>query len=378
MDPIYLDYNATTPIDPQVADAMLPYIREHFGNPSSSHAFGVTAREAVDKGRRQLAELLGCGADEVVFTSGGTESNNYAIKGVVGAYRDKGNHIITSAVEHPAVLEVCSYLEQQGCRVTYLPVDEFGMVDPQQVESAITPETILVSIMHANNEVGTIEPIEKIAEIAHRNGVLLHADCAQSVGKIPVNVDDLGVDLLSIAGHKLYAPKGIGALYVRSGVRLEKLIHGANHEMGWRAGTENVIEVVGLGEACELINRNLPRYHQHMRTMRDRLESGLGERFSAVKINGHPEKRLPNTTSASFKGTEADSVLSRLGYVAASAGAACHSDHVELSSVLEAMHVPLEYAMGTIRFSVGRFTTEEEIDHALEDIVQAVRDGARA
>ena len=208
--------------------------------------------------------------------------------------------------------------------------------------------------------------------------MLLHADCAQSVGKIPVNVDDLGVDLLSIAGHKLYAPKGIGALYVRSGVRLEKLIHGANHEMGWRAGTENVIEVVGLGEACELINRNLPRYHQHMRTMRDRLESGLGERFSAVKINGHPEKRLPNTTSASFKGMEADSVLSRLGYVAASAGAACHSDHVELSSVLEAMHVPLEYAMGTIRFSVGRFTTEEEIDHALEDIVQAVRDGARA
>ncbi|MCH8281198.1 MAG: IscS subfamily cysteine desulfurase [Chloroflexi bacterium] len=372
MDPIYLDYNATTPIDPQVADAMLPYIREHFGNPSSSHAFGVTAREAVDKGRRQLAEMLGCGADEVVFTSGGTESNNYAIKGVVGAYRDKGNHIITSAVEHPAVLEVCSYLEQQGCRVTYLPVDEFGMVDPQQLESTITPETILVSIMHANNEVGTIEPIEKIAEIAGRYGVLLHADCAQSVGKIPVNVDDLGVDLLSIAGHKLYAPKGIGALYVRSGVRLEKLIHGANHEMGWRAGTENVIEVVGLGEACELINRNLPRYHQHMRTMRDRLESGLGERFSAVKINGHPEKRLPNTTSASFKGMEADSVLSRLGYVAASAGAACHSDHVELSSVLEAMHVPLEYAMGTIRFSVGRFTTEEEIDHALEDIVQAV------
>ncbi len=378
MDPIYLDYNATTPIDPQVADAMLPYIREHFGNPSSSHAFGVTAKEAVDKGRRQLAEMLGCGADEVVFTSGGTESNNYAIKGVVGAYRDKGAHIITSAVEHPAVMEVCSYLEQQGCRVTYLPVDEFGMVDPQQVESAITSETILVSIMHANNEVGTIEPIEKIAEIAGRNKVLLHADCAQSVGKIPVNVDDLGVDLLSIAGHKLYAPKGIGALYVRSGVRLEKLIHGANHEMGWRAGTENVIEIVGLGEACELINRNLPKYHQHMRTMRDRLESGLGERISAVKINGHPEKRLPNTTSASFKGTEADSVLSRLGYVAASAGAACHSDHVELSSVLEAMHVPLEYAKGTIRFSVGRFTTEEEIDHALEDIAQAVGDGARS
>ena len=378
MDAIYLDYNATTPIDPQVAQAMLPYIQEHYGNPSSSHSFGVAARKAVENARGQLAEMLKSRVEEVIFTSGGTESNNYAIKGVAGAYRNKGNHIITSAVEHPAVLEVCQYLEEQGSRVTYLPVDQYGVVDPQQVEEAITPETILISIMHANNEVGTIEPIEAIAEIARRHGVLLHADCAQSIGKIPVYVDDLGVDLLSIAGHKAYAPKGIGALYIRTGVRLEKLIHGAGYEMGWRAGTENVIETVGLGRACELINQNLTEYQRHMRAMRDRLEAGLGERFPNLKINGHPDNRLPNTSSVSFQGMEADTILSELKNVAASAGAACHSDHVEISSVLEAMHVPLEYAMGTIRFSTGRFTTEEEIDHALEDIVQAVGVGGRA
>ena len=372
MDAIYLDYNATTPIDPQVAQAMLPYIQEHYGNPSSSHSFGVAARKAVENARGQLAEMLKSRVEEVIFTSGGTESNNYAIKGVAGAYRNKGNHIITSAVEHPAVLEVCQYLEEQGSRVTYLPVDQYGVVDPQQVEEAITPETILISIMHANNEVGTIEPIEAFAEIARRHGVLLHADCAQSIGKIPVHVDELGVDLLSIAGHKAYAPKGIGALYIRTGVRLEKLIHGAGHEMGWRAGTEDVVETVGLGRACELINQNLTEYQGHMRAMRDRLEAGLGERFPNLKVNGHPGKRLPNTSSVSFQGMEADTILSELKNVAASAGAACHSDHVEISSVLEAMHVPLEYAMGTIRFSTGRFTTEEEIDHALEDITQAV------
>ena len=306
MDAIYLDYNATTPVDPQVAEAMLPYIQEHYGNPSSSHSFGVAARKAVEKARSQLAEMLKSQVEEVIFTSGGTESNNHAIKGVAGAYRNEGNHIITSAVEHPAVLEVCQYLEGQGSRVTYLPVDQYGVVDPQQLEDAITPETILISIMHANNEVGTIEPIEAIAEIARRHGVLLHADCAQSIGKIPVHVDELGVDLLSIAGHKAYAPKGIGALYIRTGVRLEKLMHGAGHEMGWRAGTENVIETVGLGRACELINQNLTEYQGHMRAMRDRLEAGLGERFPNLKINGHPDKRLPNTSSVSFQGMEAD------------------------------------------------------------------------
>jgi cysteine desulfurase len=370
MNPIYLDYNATTPLDPQVAQAMLPYIHERFGNPSSSHIYGVASRKAVDQARAQLAEMLRCSMDEVIFTSGGTESNNYAIKGVAGAYRDQGNHIITSAVEHPAVTEVCRYLESQGCRVTYLPVDEFGLVDPQQVEEAIAPQTILVTIMHANNEVGTIEPIAEIAEIAHHYGALVHADCAQSVGKIPVYADELGVDLLSIAGHKLYAPKGIGALYVRAEVKLEKLIHGANHEMNRRAGTENVIEIVGLGQACELIDQNLTTYHNHMRKMRDRLEKGLKSSFSHPRINGHPEKRLPNTSSVSFKGLEANIILSEMERVAASAGAACHSDQVEVSSVLEAMHVPLEYAMGTIRLSVGRFTTAEEIDQALAEITR--------
>ena len=372
MEPIYLDYNATTPIDPQVAEAMLPYIHQQYGNPSSGHPLGVASREAVDKARGQLAALLQCATGEVIFTSGGTESNNHAIKGVAGAYRDKGSHIITSAVEHPAVLEVCRYLEGKRCEVTYLPVDEYGMVDPQNVEDAIKPNTILISIMHANNEVGTIEPIKAISEIAHRKNVLLHADCAQSVGKIPVSVDELGVDLLSIAGHKVYAPKGIGALYIRDGVQLEKLMHGASHEMGWRAGTENVIEIVGLGRACELISQNFAEYHQHMRELRDRLQTGIGERFADVRINGHPEMRLPNTLSASFRGKEANTMLAAMERVCASAGAACHSDRVEVSSVLEAMAVPMQYAMGTLRFSIGRFTTEDEIDVALDEISKVV------
>ncbi len=372
MSPIYLDYNATTPIDPQVAQAMLPFIHQDFGNPSSSHAFGVAARDGVEKARAQVSDLLGCEADELIFTSGGTESNNYAIKGVAGAYRHKGNHIITSSVEHPAVVEVCKYLEERGYRVTFLPVDEFGLVDPGRVEDAITPETILITIMHANNEVGTIEPISEIAEIAHRHGALVHTDCAQSVGKILVDVDDLGVDLLSIAGHKLYAPKGIGALYIRAGVELEKLMHGANHESNRRAGTENVIEIAGLGEACGLIARNLPGYSAHMRKMRDRLEEGLNERLADLRINGHREKRLPNTSSIGFKGLEANTILAELENVAASAGAACHSDRIDVSSVLEAMNVPLEYAMGTLRFSVGRFTTPSEIDRALDEITQVV------
>lgn len=373
MDPVYLDYNATTPIDPQVAQAMLPYIHEQYGNPSSTHSLGVAAKEAVDHARSQLAVMLHAKPHEVIFTSGGTESNNHAIKGVAGAYRHKGKHIITSSVEHPAVIEVCRYLESQGYQVSYLPVDGMAMVDPAQVEAAVTAETVLISIMHANNEVGTIEPIEEIAEIARRHGVLFHVDCAQSVGKIPVHVDELGVDLLSIAGHKVYAPKGIGALYIRAGVQLEKLMHGAGHEMGWRAGTENVIEIVGLGRACELVSQNLPDYHRHMRTVRDRLETGIGERFADIKVNGHPDRRLPNTSSVCFRGVEANAILAELKDVAASAGAACHSDRVELSSVLEAMQIPLEYAMGTVRFSTGRFTTEDDIDRALEEITRAVK-----
>lgn len=372
MKPIYLDYNATTPVDPRVAAAMLPYIHEHFGNPSSSHIFGTTARTAVEEAREQVADALRCGTDELIFTSGGSESNNHAIKGVARAYRTKGNHIITSTVEHPAVTEVCRYLEGEGCAVTYLPVDELGRVDPRQVSDAITPRTILITIMHANNETGTIEPMREISQIAHRQGVLVHTDAAQSIGKIPVHVDDLGVDLLSIAGHKLYAPKGIGGLYIRSGVKLEKLIHGANHEMNRRAGTENVIEIVGLGEAFQMIAENLNAYREHMKSLRDRLEERLQIGYPGLRINGHPEMRLPNTCSAGFRGLTAGAILSRMTDVAASPGAACHSDGVQVSSVLKAMQVPEEYAQGTIRFSVGRFTTEEEIDRAAEAILTAV------
>ena len=318
MTAIYLDYNATTPIDPHVAEAMLPYVHGLFGNPSSGHSFGLAAREGVDLARKQVADLLGCSTEELIFTSGGTEANNHAIKGVAFAHRQRGNHIITSAVEHPAVTEVCRYLETQGFRVTYLPVDRHGVVDLAQVEEALTGDTILVSIMHANNEVGTIQPISQITEAAHRVGALVHTDCAQSLGKVPVTVADLGVDLLSIAGHKLYAPKGIGALYIRNGVRLEKFMHGASHEQGRRAGTENVIEMVGLGAACELIRHSLAEYAAHMRELRDRLEQGLLDAPADVRVNGHPDKRLPNTSSVSFRGLEADRVLANLPTVAAS------------------------------------------------------------
>ena len=374
MDPIYLDYNATTPIDPQVAEAMLPYVHGLYGNPSSGHSFGIAARQGVDRARAQVASLLGCATPDLIFTSGGTEANNHAIKGVAFAHRERGDHIITSAIEHPAVTEVCRFLEGQGFRITFLPVDEFGLVDVAQLENALTDRTILVTIMHANNEVGTIEPIAQISELAHRHGALVHTDCAQTVGKIPVNVDDLGVDLLSIAGHKLYAPKGIGALYIRPGVTLEKLMHGANHEQNRRAGTENVIEMVGLGEACEIISRNLESYADHMRTMRDHLEGGLLASGADVRLNGHPTERLPNTASIAFRGMEADRILASLPTVAASAGAACHSDQVEVSHVLEAMGVPLEYAMGTLRFSTGRYTTKDEVDRAVTEVTAVVNE----
>jgi cysteine desulfurase NifS len=355
-----------------VAEAMLPYLHGHFGNPSSGHTFGTTAKDALAKARKQVAEMLHCDSDEVIFSSGGSESNNYAIKGVAGAHKHKGNHIITSAIEHPSVSEVCQYLEKDGYKVTYLPVDEYGLVDPQRIEESIAPQTILITVMHANNETGTIEPISEIADIAHRHGVLFHTDCAQSVGKIPVHVDDLNVDLLTIAGHKIYAPKGIGALYIRKGTTLEKLIHGGGQEMNWRAGTENILEIVGLGEACQIINRNLSVYQDHMRKMRDLLEQGLKGRFPDLRINGHPERRLPNTSSVAFKGLQANAIISELEDVAISAGAACHSDRVGDSGVLSAMGIPSEYAMGTLRISDGRFTTDEEIAQALDRLTLVV------
>ena len=373
MDTIYLDYNATTPIDKEVADEMIPYMYEFFGNPSSSHKFGIAAKKAVEKARRQVSNALGCEIDEIIFTSGGTESNNYAIKGVATAYLDRGNHIITSQIEHPAVLEVFQFLEKHGYRTTYLPVDTYGVVDPASVERAITSRTILVTIMHANNEVGTIEPLRDIANIAHKKNVIVHSDCAQSLGKIPVNVKDLNVDLLSIAGHKLYAPKGIGALYIKNGIHLDKFIHGANHELNRRAGTENVLEIVGLGKACELISANFKQYQSNMRKMRQYLETKIKQIFPDAIIHGHPELRLPNTTSVSFPGLEANTILAELQSVAASAGAACHSDRIDISHVLEAMGIPEEIAMGTIRFSAGRYTSRDEIDQALDELKRVIQ-----
>ncbi len=373
MRPIYLDYNATTPVDEEVAEAMLPYLKEYFGNPSSSHWYGIQTKKAIENARRQVADLLHCQADEVIFTSGGTESNNYAIKGAVFANQHKGNHIITTSIEHPAVLEVCKFLEAKGFEVSYLPVDEFGLVDVKEVERAITSQKILITVMHANNEVGTILPIEEIAALAQKHGIVMHTDAAQSVGKIPTRVDELGVDLLSIAGHKLYGPKGVGALYIRHGTRLEKFFHGAQHEQNHRAGTENVMEIVGLGKACEIANRDLEKNMLHMRKMRERLYEGLRETLKNMKLNGHPEKRLPNTLSLSFCGIEANTILSEIEEVAASAGAACHSSGVELSHVLKAMNVPMEYAMGTVRFSTGRMTTEKDIDEAIDIICKVVQ-----
>ena len=373
MKPIYLDYNATTPIDPEVAEAMSPYIFERFGNPSSSHWYGLQTKEAVEKARDQVANLLNCNPDEVVFTGGGSESNNYAIKGAAFANRGKGNHLITSSIEHPAVIEVCKYLAEKDFQVTYLPVDHFAQVDPRTVEKAITSRTVLISIMHANNEVGTIQPIAEIATIAKDHGIVFHTDAAQSVGKIPTRVDHLAVDLLTIAGHKLYGPKGIGALYIRRGTRLEKLIHGADHEQGRRAGTENVLEIVGLGKACEIAKRDLNKNMAHLQKTRDLLYQELQAEWGELKLNGHPENRLPNTLSVSFRNIEANKLLAEIDRVAVSAGAACHSHAVKVSSVLQAMKVELEYAMGTVRFSTGKMTTAEEVKETAAIFVKTTR-----
>ncbi len=371
-NPIYLDYNATTPHDPEVIEAMRPFLEHEFGNPSSSHWYGIAPRKAVENARAQVAELLGCKPHEVVFTSGGTESNNYAIIGTAMAKRDQGNHIITSQIEHPAVLEVCRFLEGLGFRVTYLPVDEYGLVSVRDVADAVSSDTILITVMHANNEVGTIQPIREISEVAAARGVTFHTDAAQSLGKIPADVRTLGVDLLTVAGHKLYAPKGLGALYVREGLVLHALMFGAGQENGKRPGTENVMEIVGLGKACEIAGRSLERNMLHMQQTRDRLYEGLANAGGELKLNGHPDLRLPNTLSISFRNLAAQTLLEEIGLeVAASAGAACHSDRVEVSHVLRAMGVDMGWAKGTVRFSTGRMTSTEEIDRAVRTISSA-------
>jgi len=366
---IYLDYNASTPIDPAVADAMKPFLEDHYGNPSSGHWAATMARSALETARGQVAALLGCHNDEIVFTSGGSEANNLALKGVFFALCDKGDHIVTTQIEHPAIIEPCRFLERQGARVTYLPVDGSGRIDPDDLRRAITPRTILVSIMHANNEVGTIQPIEDCARIARERGVLFHTDAAQSVGKIPTNVSRLGVDLLSIAGHKAYAPKGVGALFVRRGASIEPLIHGAGHEGGRRAGTESALLAVGLGKACELARDLAPM--DRVRALRDHFWQELQKRFgNRIVLNGHPAHRLPNTLNVSFVGRIGAEILARLDGVAASTGSACHSGRIELSPVLEAMGVAPEVGMGAVRFSLGRTTTRDEIDVVVERVTE--------
>lgn len=374
--PIYLDYNATTPLTPHVIAAMRPFLEVHYGNPSSSHPIGRIARDAVETARGQVAALIGASPGEIIFTSGGTESNNIALQGAARANLSNGTHIITTAIEHPAVSEVCAYLASQSYRITILPVDKYGQVSPQDLAAALTPETVLVSIMHSNNEVGTIQPIQALAALAHQAGALFHTDAAQSVGKLPVDVTDLSVDLLSIAGHKLYAPKGVGALFIRRGIALEKIIFGASQERDLRPGTENVLEIVGLGAAVEEAHLNLEKRIHHLQTTRDRLHTGLESALphTTLRLNGHPDARLPNTLNLSFKNIPANTLLEIItGQVAASAGAACHAEHVEVSSVLKAMGVPLEWAKGAVRFSVGEMTTSDEIDRAVKIIADVVK-----
>jgi len=372
-DFIYLDYNATTPTDPRVAEAMKPFLTGFFGNPSSMHRAGREARRAVELARGQVASCLGCRAGEIVFTSGGSESNNTAIRGVIAS--KAGGHVITSAVEHPAVLEVVRALEREGTiSLTVVGVDGDGRVDPADVERALKPDTALVTLMLANNEVGTLQPVAEVAAICRRRGVPVHTDAAQAVGKVPVNVVELGVDLLSVAGHKLYAPKGIGALFIRDGVTIEPLIRGAGHEMGMRAGTENVLEEVGLGMACEIVTSDLEEEGIRLAGLRDLLVGRLREGLPEMVVHGHPEHRLPNTLSVAIPGVDTNLLLSRLGdEVAASAGAACHAEDVEVSHVLAAMGVDTETALGTIRLSVGRFSTEEEVELAADRILGVAR-----
>jgi len=369
---IYLDYNATTPVDPRVAEAMGPFLTGGFGNPSSTHAEGRRAKSALEEARQQVARCLGCSPCEVVFNSGGSESNNLAICGLVEARG--GGHVITSAVEHPAVLEVVLALEIEGrIALTIVGVDHLGRVDPGAVAAALRDDTVLVSLMSANNEVGTLQPVREIAALCRENGVAIHTDAAQAVGKVPVDVADLGIDLLSVAGHKLYAPKGVGALFVRDGVEIMPQIRGAGHERGRRAGTENVLLAVGLGTACELARHDVQKEQERLAALRNRLARGLRAGCEDLVEHGHPEHRLPNTLSVAFPGHDANGLVGELAEdLAVSAGSACHSGATMISYVLQAMGVEPELARSTVRLSVGRFTTEEEVDRAVELILAKV------
>jgi len=367
---IYMDHNATTPLREEVLEAMLPYLREEFGNASSLHSFGIQARRAVEAAREKVAATLGARAREIIFTGCGTESDNQAIKGVAFANRDKGNHVITSRIEHKAVLQTCQYLEKQGFRVTYLPVDEYGLVNPDDVAQAITDRTVLVSVMFANNEVGTIQPVAEIARVCRERGVYFHTDAVQVVGKLPIDVGQLGVDLLSLSAHKFYGPKGVGALYVRRGVKIDPLLHGGHQEWGRRAATENVAGIVGLGKAIELRLGEMEVEAKRLTALRERLYTGLVARVDHVYLNGHPTQRLPGTLSVCFEYIEGEGIIMGLDLagVAVSSGSACTSATLSPSHVLLAMGVHPAVAQGSIRFGLGRENTEDDVDYVLETL----------
>jgi cysteine desulfurase len=371
---IYLDYNATTPLHPGVLKAVLPYYKSIFGNASTIYSFGQEARKAIDDAREALAYLIGAEPREIVFTSGGTEADNLALKGVASALKGKGGHIITSSVEHHAVLFVCKYLEKMGKKITYLPVDRYGLLNPERVKEAITNETVLISIIHANNEIGTIEPIAEIGKIARACGVYFHTDAVQSVGKIPIDVNELGIDLLSLSAHKFYGPKGVGALYIRKGTKIHPLIHGGEQERKRRAGTENVPCIVGLGEAAKIASKEMKQEYSYVKKLRDRLENKIKDKIDYIRFNGHPTERLPNTSNVSFEFIEGESLVLNLDLkgIAASTGSACASGSLEPSHVLSAIGVPPAIAQGSIRFSLGRESKEEDIDYTVENLVEIV------
>ncbi len=370
---IYLDYNATTPIAREVADAMMPFILEDFGNPSSAHPMGKRAKEALEAARGQISTLLGCEANEIIFTSSGTESNNMVLKSLAWTLRKKGRHIITTKIEHPAIINTALFLMETGCDVSFVPVDRYGQVDPDEVKKAVQKDTILITVMHANYETGTIQPLAEISSIARECGVLFHTDAAQSIGKIETKVHDLGVDFLTIAGHKIYAPKGVGALYIRKGVKIEPFMHGGGQEMGLRSSTENVILNVGLGKACELILDSLSDDMSRIRELRDRLHDRIRSAIPGTVLNGHPEQRLPNTLYLSIPGMTGEELLNKIPDLCASKGAACHDRSVKLSHVLEAMGVREEVGKGAIRLSLGRPTTEAEVDQAAQWLIETVK-----
>jgi len=374
---IYLDYNATTPVAREVGEAMMPFILEDFGNPSSAHPLGKRAKEALEVARGHISRMLGCNPGEIIFTSGGTESNNTVLKCAAWSLRNQGRHIITTKIEHPSIVNTALFLKEDGYDVTFLPVDSYGCLDPDEVKKAVRRDTILISVMHANNETGAIQPLTQISTIAREHGVLFHTDAAQSVGKIETKVHDLGVDFLTIAGHKIYAPKGVGALYIREGVEIEPLMHGGGQEGGLRSGTENVILNVGLGKACELIVDNLSDDTPRIRALRDRLHDRIRSAAPDVVLNGHPEHRLPNTLYLSFPGMRGEEILRGIPDLCASTGSACHDQSVRLSHVLEAMGVGEEVGMGAIRLSLGRPTTETEVDQAAKLLIETVK-GERA